>query len=290
MSCIPGGALCGAFGAYQTTSWFLFHPFAPIPYEVDLYGATFLRFLATIHKEAALTRLTQLSIYAAPPEDVLLLDTPSALEVHIGTARRAATNRYREAHAHVQGLVSRWIGVENRVEHRIKALLPPDERLVPGALYAAIAFLAGSILARRRSLPLRFIAPPALGLGAAAYFLPRTSANVRAYLSDLEDHYTPELARVHETGKAHTLMTYERVRESAAGARAKAGEGVMKAVEGLQGATGLRLREALGVAQGVEERAERAVEEKIQDVLGAAKSVEEKAEKKAEEAAKERVV
>ncbi|KAJ7493887.1 apolipo protein O-domain-containing protein [Mycena latifolia] len=128
--------------------------------------------------------------------DVLLRDTPSALEGHIGTARRAATNRYRDAHAHVQGLVSRWIGVENRAEHRIKALLPPDERLVPGVLYAAIASLAGSILVRHRSLPLRFLAPP-------------------AYLSDLEDHYAPELARVHETGKVHT----DELREGARGRR-----------------------------------------------------------------------
>ncbi|KAJ7513067.1 hypothetical protein B0H11DRAFT_2268043 [Mycena galericulata] len=58
----------------------------------------------------------KLSIYAAPSEDTILFDAPSALEIHIGTARRAVTGRYTNAHAQVQGLVSRWIGLENRVE------------------------------------------------------------------------------------------------------------------------------------------------------------------------------
>ncbi|KAJ7664117.1 apolipo protein O-domain-containing protein [Mycena rosella] len=226
------------------------------------------------------------SIYAAPPAEILLLDTPSALEAHIGTARRAVTGRYLEAHAHVQGLVSSWIGVENRVEHRIKSLLPPDERLVPGALYAAIAFLSGAILARHRALPIRAILPPVLGVAAATHFLPKTSANVGDYLGGLEDHYAPEVARVHEVGKAHTRMTWDRLSEGVEGGRARVREGVLAAVERLQGATGLKVREALGVARSIEEKAEKVIEEKIADFEG----VVEKTEKKAEEAAKDRVV
>nr|GAT45120.1 predicted protein [Mycena chlorophos] len=160
----------------------------------------------------------KLSIYPDPPRETLLLDTPSALEQHIGAVRRAATAHLRAAHAEVQGVVSRWIGVENRVEHRIKALLPPDERLTPGVLYVGVAILTGAILARHRGLPTRIVLPPVLGLGAAAHFLPKLSSNVRAYASDLEDEYTPGLAHVHETGKAHTAMGWERLKESGRGA------------------------------------------------------------------------
>ncbi|KAJ7055838.1 apolipo protein O-domain-containing protein [Mycena amicta] len=206
----------------------------------------------------------KLSIYPDPPRDILLLDTPSALEQHIGVVRRTATGHINTAHAHVQGLVSRWIGVENRVEHRIKSLLPADERLVPGVLYAAVAFLSGAIVARHRGLTLRIILPPTLGLAATTHFLPKLSANIRAYASDLEDHYAPGLAKTHEIGKAHTAMGWERVKDGTAAARDSAKGGVLKALEAVQGATGLKLREALGVAQQLEERAETAIEDKVE--------------------------
>ncbi|KAJ6460055.1 apolipo protein O-domain-containing protein [Mycena vitilis] len=230
--------------------------------------------------------LIQLSIYEPPPSEILLLDTPSALEAHIGTVRRTATGQYRQARDHVQGLVSRWIGVENKVEHRIKSLLPPDERLVPGVLYAGIALLSGSIVARHRALPIRLILPPVLGTAAFAHFLPKHSHNIRSYLSDLEDTHFPTVAEKHEIGKAHSAMGWARVREGMESAGEGVRGGVLAAVERVQGATGLRLKEALGVAQAMEAKAEKAIEEKIADMEG----VVETAEKKADELAKERVV
>ncbi|KAF7320677.1 MICOS complex subunit [Mycena chlorophos] len=209
----------------------------------------------------------KLSIYPDPPRETLLLDTPSALEQHIGTVRRTATAHLRAAHAEVQGVVSRWIGVENRVEHRIKALLPPDERLTPGVLYVGVAILTGAILARHRGLPTRIVLPPVLGLGAATHFLPKLSSNVRAYVSDLEDEYTPGLAHVHETGKAHTAMGWERLKESGRGASESVKSGVGRVVEALQASTGLKIQEALGVARQIEKNAEQAVEEKVRDVV-----------------------
>ncbi|KAJ7851066.1 apolipo protein O-domain-containing protein [Mycena olivaceomarginata] len=189
------------------------------------------------------------SIDASLPSDILLLDTPSALEAHIATVRRAVTGKYREAHASVQGVVTQWIGVENRVEHRIKSLLPPDERLIPGTLYAAIALLTGAILARHRALPIRLLLPPALFVPTFAHFLPRTSANIRA--SELEDTHLPSMAEKHEGG-----------RSAGEGVRG----GVLGARERVQGATGLKLREALGVVRERKGKLERVVEEKMEDL------------------------
>ncbi|KAJ7820913.1 apolipo protein O-domain-containing protein [Mycena olivaceomarginata] len=216
---------------------------------------------------AAPTTRPKLSIYPAAQTDILLLDTPSALETHIGTARRAVTGTYRDAHAHLQGVVSRWIGVENRVEARLKSLLPPDERLLPGALYAAIALLATSILTRHRALPLRAALPPLAGAAAFAYYLPHLSANIRAYAGALEDAHLPALAHVHETGKAHSAGAWARLTEQGAETREKARVGVVRAVEGLQRATGLRVGEALGVAREVEERVEKVVQKVVHEVV-----------------------
>ncbi|KAJ7792756.1 hypothetical protein B0H14DRAFT_3115112 [Mycena olivaceomarginata] len=183
----------------------------------------------------------QLSIYPAAQTDILLLDTPSALDTHIGTARRTVTGMYRDAHAHVQGVISRWIGVENRVEARLNSLLPLDEPLLPGALYAAIA-LATSIFTRHRALPLRAALPPLAGPSAFAHFLPHLSANIC------------------------TAGAWACLAEQGAETREKARVGVVRAVEGLQRATGLHVGEALGVASEVEERVEKIVHEAVEDL------------------------
>ncbi|KAF7371252.1 MICOS complex subunit [Mycena sanguinolenta] len=194
----------------------------------------------------------KLSIYAPPQTDILLEETPSALEEHIGTARRALTGTYRDAHSQVQGVVSQWIGVEYRVENRIKALLPPDERLVPGTLYAAVGFLSGAILARHRSLTLRFLLPP-----------PPRRRCLRAFpAQDIRERPCK-----HEIGKAHAAMTWARVRDGTASVRESVRGGVMAAVVRLQDVTGLRIGEALGVVKEMEKKAERVVEEKLEDVV-----------------------
>lgn len=46
----------------------------------------------------------------------MLVETHSDLEKQIGVARRATTGAYNGAHEQVQGVVSRWIGIEHSVE------------------------------------------------------------------------------------------------------------------------------------------------------------------------------
>lgn len=94
-----------------------------------------------------------------------------------------------------------------------------------------IAGLSGSILARNRAacssslacnaekfvLPgnflLRFSLPPLLLFTTALYALPRTTANVRAEMWDLETTRIPAFARFHATAYDHSLMALDRVKE-----------------------------------------------------------------------------
>lgn len=126
---------------------------------------------------------------------------------------------------------------------RVKSIHDPTEPLTPSSLYIAISTLTGSILTRSRSLPLRFLAPPTFFFVSLSYFLPRTSANLNAYLGSLEDRYVPQVAHVHETGKAHSMMGWEMLKE-------RVGEGnetVKRGLEGLLGQvqdkTGLKVRD-----------------------------------------------
>lgn len=152
---------------------------------------------------------------------------------------------------------------------RVKSIHDPTEPLTPASLYVAISTLTGSILTRTRTLPIRFITPPIFFFASLSYFLPKTSTNLNTYLGSLEDKYLPQVAHVHDTGKAHSSMGWEmlkeRVGEGQEGAR-RGLEGVLKKV---QETTGLKVREAWdasGKAEGkivgmVREAREKAREE-----------------------------
>lgn len=123
----------------------------------------------------------------------------------------------------------------------MKQIIAPDEPLNPGIIYVLVAGLTGSVLTRTRSFPVRFLAPPLFTLAALPYFLPKTSHNLRAYLSDVEDRVAPEFAAKHDHFNAmlgaHWHMALDKVR----GAGRDADGWAQKARQGVQDATGLNV-------------------------------------------------
>lgn len=124
-------------------------------------------------------------------------------------------------------------------------MLPKDESLNPGLIYVLIAGLTGSVLARPRSLPIRFLAPPLFVVASAPYFLPKTSANVRAYLSDTEDRLVPEFAASHDRINAAVSMHWEMLKDRLGRAGEEAQSLSRRAVRGVEDATGLKVAEAI---------------------------------------------
>ncbi|OSD05101.1 hypothetical protein PYCCODRAFT_1475659 [Trametes coccinea BRFM310] len=208
----------------------------------------------------------KLPIYPAPEPEIILVETPSELEKQIGVARRAVTATYEDAHARVQNVVSRWIGVEQAVESKVKSLIAPDEPLTPGILYVGVATLTGSVLARNRIF-WRLTLPPALLVLSLNHFLPKTTHNVSAFLGELEERHFPAFAEKHEIAKQHSAMTWERVKEATQNSRETVSSGVVSLVGRVEEATGLKLRETLGWR----ERAFKAAETKTREVVEAAK-------------------
>ncbi|RDB18218.1 MICOS subunit MIC26 [Hypsizygus marmoreus] len=229
----------------------------------------------------------KLSIYPTPTPDILLVETPSVLEKHIGVARRRVTEAYRDTHSQVQGVISRWIGVEHAIENRVKSIVSPNESITPGILYVGVATLSGSIIARNRILATRLLLPPTFLLISANYFLPETTANLSSYLGSLEEKYFPTMAQKHDVANAHTRMTWERIKDATQNGREWVTHGAVSAVERVQVATGLKLKETLGWAQAETQLAkrnfsvvEKVVEEQVHDKVVA---LEEKTEKKIEQ-------
>lgn len=67
--------------------------------------------------------------------------------------------------------------------------------VLPGLVYILTMALSGSILVRRRSLPVRFVVPSVIGMGAVNYYMPNTfDALVKKY-DALEGDNFPELQK-----------------------------------------------------------------------------------------------
>ncbi|PBK68256.1 hypothetical protein ARMSODRAFT_212607 [Armillaria solidipes] len=213
----------------------------------------------------------KLPIYPISSPDIVLLDTPSTLERQIGTVRKTFTETYSDAYSQVQGVVSKWIGVEHAIESRVKALISPTESITPGILYVGIATLSGSIIARNRLLVTRLILPPTLLVLSMNHFLPQTTANVSEYFGSLEDTYFPTFAQKHAVANAHTRMSWDMLKDSTANGKQKFDAGVETAVDKIQESTGLKIREAMGWGKSVTEKVE-------SKVLDAVKAVEKKEE------------
>ncbi|KAI0363667.1 hypothetical protein BV20DRAFT_1057841 [Pilatotrama ljubarskyi] len=233
----------------------------------------------------------KLPIYPAPDPEVVLVETPSELEKRIGVARRAVTATYLDAHARVQSVISRWIGVEQAVENRVKSLIAPDEPLTPGILYVGVATLTGSVLARNR-LFWRLTLPPTLLVLSLNHFLPKTTHNVSAYLAELEEKHFPTLAEKHEIAKQHSAMTWERVKDATKSGRETFSNGVATLVGKVEETTGLKLRETLGwrdrVVKAAETTARETLEKAEETIVSAKATVDAKVEE-AKEAVEQKV-
>ncbi|KAL4254768.1 MICOS complex subunit [Abortiporus biennis] len=232
----------------------------------------------------------KLPIYPQPDPEIVLQETPSELEKQIGKVRRRLTATYDDAHGRVQEVVSKWIGVEQAVEHRVKSIIDPNESLTPGLLYVGVATLTGSVITRNRLLLWRILLPPTLLALSLNHFLPKTSHNLSSYFGSLEDTYFPSLSEKHEIAKAHSQMTWERAKEATKNSRESLNETLVGLLERIQGATGLKLKETLvGAEKAKVEEKEAAqvvvqkVEETVQKVEETAQKAEEVVEKKVEE-------
>ena len=144
---------------------------------------------------------------------------------------------------------------------RIKSIVSPEEPLTPGLLYVGVATLTGSILARNRMFVTRLILPPVSFVASAKYFLPRTSHNLSDYLGSVEDTLFPDFAEKHDIAKAHSSMTWERIREGTKDARARVNHSAVSTVEKIQETTGLKLQEIFERAEDTNRRVKASVAE-----------------------------
>ncbi|KAH8144611.1 uncharacterized protein LAJ45_11379 [Morchella importuna] len=178
---------------------------------------------STVYADEAITRPVKKSLYDPPapepsvstPESHTRTPTPTdRLAVHIGTARRFVTAHAALAQREIDSAFSKYLSVESTVTSTIASLAPPrssEEKVVPGLLYVAVSTMAGSILVRRRMLPIRVVTPLVVAVGAGWYFMPETSRNV----GDLVWEWEKKVPQVAETHLAVREGVEKSIRESA---------------------------------------------------------------------------
>lgn len=119
--------------------------------------------------------------------------------------------------------------------------MPRDEALTPGIIYVLIAGLTGSVISRTRAFPIRFLTPPLFTVLAMPYFLPKTSHNIRQYLSEVEDKQFPEFAARHDQIMATSESHFQQLKDRVGGAGQDVGKWGKNAVEGIERNTGLKV-------------------------------------------------
>ncbi|KAA8909475.1 apolipo protein O-domain-containing protein [Sphaerosporella brunnea] len=169
-------------------------------------AATTLLASSTVFAEEA-RHPTKKPIYDAPPppqtplESMPTYPTPTErLAQHIGKARRFINVHYRLACDKLDDAFSHYLSYEHSVTRTIAALAPPKnspEKVLPGAIYVAVATMAGGIIARKRIWPIRILTPIAVGIGSAWYFIPQTTQNVGELLWEWEKK-VPQVAETHQ--------------------------------------------------------------------------------------------
>jgi organizing structure protein 2 len=105
--------------------------------------------------------------------------------------------------------------------------------------------------------PTRVLLPPIFLILSAQRFLPKATHNLSDYFGSLEDEYLPTVAQKHETAKAHSTMTWARVKDATKGINVQVEKAIRTAVDKVQEASGLKLRETLGWQRAVQAEIER---------------------------------
>jgi MICOS complex subunit MIC26 len=114
-------------------------------------------------------------------------------------------------------------------------------------LYVGVATLTGSVIGRNRFILTRLALPPIFLVLSARHFLPETTTNLSNYLGSVEEHYFPELARKHDVAKAHTQMSIDMAKDWTRDVRDQIRVGTLRSVDKVQDATGLKIKETLGL-------------------------------------------
>ncbi|PLW30671.1 hypothetical protein PCASD_15139 [Puccinia coronata f. sp. avenae] len=140
------------------------------------------------------TSRKQLPIYDESPRDIILVKTELPLQSQVRWARQNIQSFKNDLESRFNVVVDHGYHVEKKFVGTLSSLIDQRESNSSSVLCVGIGTMTGSILARNRSLPLRFLSPLAFFLISSNQFLPSTTHNIKTYIFKLQDHHFPQSA------------------------------------------------------------------------------------------------
>ncbi|GAA5857553.1 hypothetical protein JCM5353_007693 [Sporobolomyces roseus] len=135
---------------------------------------------------------SKLNLYEEAPKPVVLVPEKSPFQDEVAQIRTVVQDATQGLRSSTADGRATWINWERRAEDSVQHVVSSKDQLNPGAMYVAIATLAGSILGRNRNILVRAALPPAFLLISLDYFLPHTATNVWSKLKAVEAAHFPQ--------------------------------------------------------------------------------------------------
>ncbi|EFP78291.2 hypothetical protein PGT21_030509 [Puccinia graminis f. sp. tritici] len=136
----------------------------------------------------------QLPIYDEPSQEIILVKTELPLQAQVRWARQNIQSFKKDLESRFNFVLDHGLNIEKKVAGTLGSLIDQKESSSSSVLCVGIGTMTGSILARNRSFPLRFLSPLAFFILSSNQFLPTTTQNVKSYLFKLQDHHFPQSA------------------------------------------------------------------------------------------------
>ncbi|CCD24572.1 Mic26p NDAI_0D02580 [Naumovozyma dairenensis CBS 421] len=142
--------------------------------------------------------------------DGISIRNPNYLNDYIRSQRTKLAGFVEKTNGKINDATSRYIDKEQNITTTIKDLhTNPEEKLLPGLSYTAVAFMTGSILVSKRNFMLRYTVPMVLGISCFSIVMPCTFNNVKHLTYNLENKYMPNFTRRQD-------MINDKIRKNAA--------------------------------------------------------------------------
>ncbi|GAA5917051.1 Mic26p [Sporobolomyces salmoneus] len=141
---------------------------------------------------------SKLPLYEQQSTPITLVPEKSLLQDEVSQVRAVVQDATRGLRSSTADGRATWMSWERKAEDSLQQIISPRDQLNPGAMYVAVATLAGSILGRNRNILLRAVLPPAFLLVSLDYFLPNTASNLWRKAETLEAAHFPQLRQLRE--------------------------------------------------------------------------------------------
>ncbi|KAH9457987.1 hypothetical protein MJO28_005061 [Puccinia striiformis f. sp. tritici] len=136
----------------------------------------------------------QLPIYDEPSPEIILVKTELPLQPQVRWARQNIQSLREDVENRFNFVLDHGLNIEKKVVGTLGGLIDRKEASSSSVLCVGIGTMTGSILARNRSFPLRFLSPLTFLILSSNQFLPTTTHNFKSYIFKLQDQHFPRSA------------------------------------------------------------------------------------------------